>query len=509
MCAIAQDSQAYPTTQSFKESGYNYLWTAVIDETDSFADPEKNDRYRELIDLSIRVGASYGNPFNETDLGLREAYQQLLALDDTPPLYVQYRFHSSQIDDDSPDSAYLRHGNALLEVAFQMDETGYSPYLAGATWLKAAELLGHVALNEDKSAIELSREHGIELLVEAASLNGIDPKFHEFISVRIANFGFQYITLPREDQEVLCKALLDDEDAQPWIARYSSGGLRIKLAWDERGYGYSREVSDVQWKGFQRNLRKAHLHLTAAWEIHPDWPWAATELITATMGHQMRPDRGTDFWFDQATNARVDHYDAYKSFAYDLYPKWHGSIEHLYSLVDYVVELSEHNPSMGRILLKVLSSTAEQLDDPMTVLTDARYLPRVTQLMLDEVELDLPYNNNLWRRRALRAVAFGNFQTKNYAQSAELLQIGGAMVGSGWSTWRETQRFRSMVPLLATPASEQVIAGLIAHDSGDTNAEREALLQARKILKSNTDSLDPDLSEDPVELINYMIRQLD
>lgn len=182
---------------------------------DSFDDPETNAHYRELVDLSIRDGAAYGNPFNETDVGLRNAYRQLLVLDDTPPLYVQYRFHASQLGDDSPDSSFLRHGNTLLEVAYQMDEAGYPPYIAGVTWLKAAELLGHVGLSEDRSAIALSREHGIKLLVEAASLNGIDPRLHEFVSVRIANFGFQYITLPREDQILFCKALLSNEDAQP------------------------------------------------------------------------------------------------------------------------------------------------------------------------------------------------------------------------------------------------------------------------------------------------------
>lgn len=227
------------------------------------------------------------------------------------------------------------------------------------------------------------------------------------------------------------------------------------------------------------------------------------------MGHQMRPDRGTGFWFEQATNARIDHYDAHKSFAYDLYPKWHGSIDHLYSLLNYIVELSEYNQNMGRILLRVLSSAATSFDDPMTVLTDQRYLPRVTQLMLDEVELDLPYNNNRWRRTALRAVSYGNFQTKNYEQSDELLEKGGAMVGSEWSTWRETKRFRLFAPLLATPASDHVIAGLIAHDSGNTAAERKALLQARKVLKSSIDSLDSGLSEDPIKMIDSVIRQLD
>ncbi|MBL4810037.1 MAG: hypothetical protein JKY43_08305 [Phycisphaerales bacterium] len=133
MCAVAQDSWTHPTTQSFKESGYDYLWSVVHDEMDSFDDPETNARYRELVDLSIKDGAAYGNPFNETDVGLRNAYRQLLVLDDTPPLYVQYRFHASQLGDDSPDSSLLRHGNTLLEIAYQMDETGYPPYIAGAT----------------------------------------------------------------------------------------------------------------------------------------------------------------------------------------------------------------------------------------------------------------------------------------------------------------------------------------------------------------------------------------
>ena len=505
----SHDPSWHPTSEHYSRSGHEYLLAAVRDEVEArqFDDPSVQQRYNEVIDRFVRDGSNYGVSYVDHRQTLFDLYQELLTIDNPPPLYIQYRYHSSQVDlDGSPDRVMAKHADALLEVAYQMDQVGYPPYIAASTWLKAAEFMTSMNARQDGTIIAHIREHGIDLLVKAASLEGVEPRYQEFVSERIANFGFQYITLPLEDQKVLCQALLDNKDAEPWIGLYSSGGLRVKLAWNNRGGGYAYEITDEGWQEFERHLVRAHRHLTKAWERKPHWPQPATKLITATMGHQMRTDRPTAFWFQQAIEARTDHYKAYTAFTTDLLPKWHGSIEHLDGLARFIIDRSDEHGNMGRALIYVISSISNQLEDPYAALESDRYLPHMTRLMLDEVEVGLEYQNNPWRSRSLRAVALGNYRIGNYQSAAQLLRAGGAKTNLGWYAWDENLRFRNFSILLGSPCAQEVIEGLEHLDAGNRDAAHDAFKRAKKALNSRRSEIDPAHFGEPLETIDWAIK---
>ncbi len=497
----------YQTTEAYQRSGYDFLWSVVQDEIDSQSFKTEADakQYQDLIDHWIRIGSNYGKDTAETGKEMHTLYLQLLKLHDPPPLYVQYRYHNSQSGPNQSPEKYLKHGNALLVVAYQMDNADYPLYIAGTTWLKAAQLLEKAGNKNDQSSVAAATKHGIEQLVKAASMDGINPKYHEYLSLRIAYHGFQYTTLQRNDQITLCKLLLADEKADPWIGRFSSGGLRIKLAWDARSSGYAKDVSEEQWAGMRKHLIKAHKHLTKAWELRPAWPYPATSLITATMGHQIRTDRDVDFWFSEAIEARIDHYAAYSNFMYALTPKWGGSSEQMYQVIRFIIGLSEEQSNMGRVLLKSVSTFSELYQEPTQILVDESLLPHLTQLMLDEVDGDSQYHEVKWQRKSLRSVAFGNFEVQNYHESSKLLREGGAMTDSGWSTWEESSKFYRFAPLLGSPAYEEVIQGLESLDNNNTKAARTHFIKARKLLKKNRSKLNPKLIPDPLKMIDRTI----
>ncbi len=54
----------------------------------------------------------------------------------------------------------------------------------------------------------------------------------------------------------------------------------------------------------------ARRHLLLAWHLHPDWPEAATELISLAMAFPESPDEAR-FWFDQAVARQLDYAPAY------------------------------------------------------------------------------------------------------------------------------------------------------------------------------------------------------
>jgi len=509
-CAVSRgkEESLHPDSESFKKSGYDYLWMVIQNESDELAPESPSDKQQhfELIDMTIRASSHYGSRIKSQRDSLRAMYPELLEIDDTPPLYVQYRYHSSQPSWEGQDQDFRWHGERLLEIAYQMDETGYPDYLSAVAWLRAASYLEEAGAEEDRSTVILAREHGIDLLVKAAALRGVEPRFHEYLALRIANHGSIYTTLPRDDKLELNARLIADQDADPWIGQFSTGSLERTLAWEARGSDYAANVTERQWRGFERHLVKAHRHLTKAWKIHPAWPEAATELITVTMGHQMRNDRDINFWFEQAINARIDDYSAYVDFAYALTPKWQGSMEHLYGLMGFIIAQSEEHDNMGRALVGVMSTASNQIEEPLAILTDERLLTHATRLMLHEVEHGPEYHHNPWRYKNLRALALGHFENGDYRQASELLSMGGGMVEKGWTTWPESRRFRQYLPLLASQASDEVITGLEALDSDDVTKAHKAYLQALEVLKEDLKNINPEFDGDPIHEIERLIQ---
>jgi len=102
-----------------------------------------------------------------------------------------------------------------------------------------------------------------------------------------------------------------------------------------------------------------------------------------------------------------------------------------------------------------------------------------------------------------------HFKSKNYEESAKLLQAGGGMTDKIFSPWRENNRFSRYASLLATSASHKVVEGLVAHDQHDPEAELKAFKEACKIIAKNSSSIDPEIIGDPLEQIEQLVDRLD
>jgi len=506
------DPSHHPTAESFQKSGYDFLWSVIQKEFDArtFENAWDQEQYSSLVDTVIRTGSTYAQPFHNSSFGLTDLYPELLKLDPDPPLYVQYRFESSQAQFgyDSPDDDYSGHAQSLIKIAQRMSDAQYPSYIVGATWARAAELFRDAGMQDTESAVH-ARETGLELLVESASLDDVDPVYQEFVALRLSKFGWRYSAFTDADKELYCKLLVADQQADPWIANFALGNLWSDRGWKARGDGWGRDVSDQQWDTYYRHLAKARGHLTLAWKSHPNWPEPAVKLIGETMGVQFHQDRDEAFWFHEAVNARIDLERAYTRYAYALAPRWGGSIEEMYQLMDSVVELSNEQSNMGYILLEMMSSITKELEDGHAVLLDEKYLGVATQLMHDELDAPLPYKNKWQLRTVLRTVAMGNFKSKNYEESAKQLRAGGGMTDAIFYPWQETKRFTQYASLLATPASDKVVEGLLAQDMGDPKTELKAFRAACRQIEKQSSSIDPEILGDPLTTVKAIVDRLD
>jgi hypothetical protein len=206
----------------------------------------------------------------------------------------------------------------VLAAADELEKSPYPPNRIAAAHRRAVRLL-----HAEKDKDEIARR---QQAARAAWLRAAAMKF-EPQDQRIV---FKHITLDVGDDDVKAQRSFYDElrklpDADPWIVNMIGGQYHIKNAWAWRGSGWAKDVTEQGWQGFYSNLKQARDCLMKAHDLHPEYPEAATLMITVGMGGG--DDLGVDEreWFDKATSAQIDHLEAYSRYRTAMLPRWGGS----------------------------------------------------------------------------------------------------------------------------------------------------------------------------------------
>jgi hypothetical protein len=113
-----------------------------------------------------------------------------------------------------------------------------------------------------------------------------------------------------------------------WLAAMLLGRHHIDTAWHYRGSGYANKVKEEGWKQFHSHLTEASTAFRKAHQLHPEWPEAATQMITVLgtgHGDDATAKDTPRTWFDKAIAAQCDYWPAYVQMLWTLEPKWGGS----------------------------------------------------------------------------------------------------------------------------------------------------------------------------------------
>lgn len=140
-------------------------------------------------------------------------------------------------------------------------------------------------------------------------------------------------SLSMEEKKGLYATVLQEPGIDPWVLHMIAGRYYVALAWQYRGAGFVDQVTADGWKKFGEYLPRAGEHLLCAWQLHPEYPEAAAELITVAMAGGLDGWSPND-WFYEAVRAQLDYLDAYKRIERALLPRWNGSYEELLALAE-------------------------------------------------------------------------------------------------------------------------------------------------------------------------------
>jgi len=190
-----------------------------------------------------------------------------------------------------------------------------------------------------------------------------------------------------------------------WIAYTARGYLLIEVAWKHRGCDWAVNVPSEKMRLFHENLRMAETALTTAYELNPGFPFAATEMITVSMG-LCKPRAEMEKWFQRATTAKTSSPSANRNKVLYLQPKWHGSVEELLSFADEVDCPDTPPLTVATTYANIWYNMPN--NQKSTLLSNPKYLRNATLAYVRSLE-QYPYRRNQHLFCAFFSLRSGNY----------------------------------------------------------------------------------------------------
>lgn len=116
-------------------------------------------------------------------------------------------------------------------------------------------------------------------------------------------------------------------DADKWLAAYFLGAANIVWGWDIRGGGFAPQVDKRDFDEFQMRLVMASDQLQFAHKLKPQWPEAATLMVSVSMASNGVTHGSPLDWYNAAAKADPDPISAAKRLTWAAAPRWNSKPE--------------------------------------------------------------------------------------------------------------------------------------------------------------------------------------
>jgi ankyrin repeat protein len=196
------------------------------------------------------------------------------------------------------------------------------------------------------------------------------------------------------------------ESATPLIARAQ---YELNLAWESRGGGWARDVTEEGWRGFREHLGKAWEYLRKAEAMAPADPQLYTIQVHASRGFSAgapdslleafkqvlsgeRPAAPYREAFEKGVAVEPHYAPLYMGLIYTLAPRWYGSVGEVMAFAESSTESLE--PPYDDILYALMASRVISLEGQREFLESYTFSwPRIRNGLEQRAAL---YTNNTW-----------------------------------------------------------------------------------------------------------------
>lgn len=280
--------------------------------------------------------------------------------------------------------------------------------LAGTPYPASVEAALRSSLYERAGALHgvdkrLCQEQMNQAIVKWLKEQTPDREWHRFVYVRLK------LILPIEERKSIL-TMGSEQGVDPWILHTLAGEFHLQNALDARGSSYAPDVKAETWNVFERESKRAAVHLRYAWLLHPEFPITSASMITiANIG----ADEGrtpTD-WFHKLLEAQFDYEMGYGQYMLSLLPRWGGSERQMISFArsclatnrfetdvpDYALQTVSDLVGFERhpikTLFKDIPATRELIDS---------YCRQRAQWLTEHAGKEPPYNSKSYPARVVR-----------------------------------------------------------------------------------------------------------
>jgi hypothetical protein len=222
----------------------------------------------------------------------------------------------------------------------------------------AVKLAAHLGDHSDRTdALDTSAR---ELLAKCFADGSFTPADQQQIADIFVN-GWGYTFFERNAASV-CNIAKEAGPDYQWLTFTLNGEREIAAAWAARGSGYADTVSSGGWQGFNSHLAAARTDLTAAWNLHPDWPLAPERMIYVSLGDSDLQEMRT--WFDRTTVAQIDYPRAWSDLRWGLRPRWYGNEKAILSLGEAAIKTRRFDTDVPRKYVDCIQDVESEMDLP-------------------------------------------------------------------------------------------------------------------------------------------------
>lgn len=367
--------QSATTHREYSEGVFDRLRRAFVEPYEaSMTDPaELGESVSRWLTMTCRADA---------DLGGAPSWQELYAEGDrlleagcVHPLVVSYAAHADLL---RGRLARSRERHALASEPLASGEYGPLPRFYEA--FRLMRLAFHNGAPQDHYVLE--RQAG-EAWLELAAEEAGDAAAQRPLLVDFLQLTRQWWN--RDEATALLTRAASDERLSPWLRAMLAGKEAYDRAWRIRGGGYANTVDEDDWRPFAEALGDARSHYELAYELQPDFPEAATEMLAVSLAEG--DEETLRHWFDEARAAQVDYLPAYTAFLWGMRPRWHGSHAAMYALAQEWNEEGRFDtsaPFMAAQAVFDIGSERKGLADALRPEPPYRLVQSVLQQMADD-----------------------------------------------------------------------------------------------------------------------------
>jgi len=229
-----------------------------------------------------------------------------------------------------------------------------------------------------------NRNQIIIRMLQTGDLNQAPPRY---VYQLLVSFADKWNSA--EFQNIL--KFLQNSKLDPWIAlMFEARGL-WNYAYELRGSGWADTVTEKGWAGFQEYGEKSYQLYRQAYQLHPEWPEAAAELVQVC--NPIKSKQETVQWFNRAIAAEIDDSTAFWNFLWAFRPRWGGSWDEMLAIGRRMADADDHfyNTRLPLVYWWALQNVAEELSNHSNLKTTRAFLdeqwPALEKIIRRQLEL--------------------------------------------------------------------------------------------------------------------------